>query len=90
MVTVLESLRSRLNDYKQARNQVQDVLSKPQYPVVPNGQFIPYAHQTQIIGVIDANPLSNILSDCGTGKTGAVARAIEIILGAVRSLEERF
>jgi SNF2 family DNA or RNA helicase len=76
----LDGLKVKLGHYKKARDWVHEILEKERHPVPPNGKFIPYAHQTKIIGVSDVNPFSPIFADCGLGKTGALARSIELAL----------
>lgn len=76
----LEEIKAKLRRYKEHKLKVQEVLSKERYPVEPNGKFIPYAHQTKIIGTILYNPLSPIFADCGLGKTGSVGRAVELCI----------
>lgn len=76
----IEELKAKLVTYKRSKDKVRDVCVLDRWPVEPNGKFRPYGHQTKIIGVADANPLSPIFSDCGTGKTGAEARFFELAL----------
>ncbi len=76
----LEQLREKLNQYKAFREEVLKLQALERYPVAPSGKFIPYAHQTKIVGAVLKNPYSSIFSDCGTGKTGSLARAMEIAL----------
>jgi SNF2 family DNA or RNA helicase len=76
----LDSLKSRLDHYKLRRSKMQEVISKERYPLEPNGKFVPYSHQTVIVGTVDANTEGAILTDCGTGKTGATARSMERII----------
>lgn len=82
----LERLRTRLKEYKAGKEAIQTVLSQDSYPVVPNGKFVPRKHQTLIIGVNDAYPFNYTGCDCGTGKTAATARSVEIKLeeGSIR------
>lgn len=80
----LDELKGKLNIYKQSKEKVQEVLSKERYPVEPNGRFIPYAHQTKIIGTVLSNDFAPIFADCGLGKTGALGRAIEILADSRR------
>lgn len=77
----LDALKQRLAAYKIYRDKVRDVLDKERYPVPPNGKFIPYSHQTKIIGTILSNPYAAIACDCGLGKTGSLARAVEHLIG---------
>lgn len=78
----LDDLKAKLHNYKRSRELVQDVLSKERYPVQPNGKFIPYAHQTKIIGSLIVNPYCPTFADCGLGKTGSYARGVELLLEA--------
>jgi len=82
----LNDLKARLSNYKEAKNNVEKVLEKERFPVPPNGKFIPYAHQTKIIGTVLANSFSPEFADCGLGKTGALGRSIELVIdsGGVR------
>lgn len=76
----LAELKEKLTSYKQYREQVQEVLSKERFPVAPNGKFVPYAHQTKIIGTVLSNPHAPVFADCGLGKTGSMARAMELLI----------
>jgi superfamily II DNA or RNA helicase len=66
--------------YKATKDKTKDILSKERYPVVPNGKFVPYAHQGLAVGVILNNPFASVLLSCGTGKTGSTSRAVELQL----------
>ena len=76
----LDELKLKHSKYKNHRDDVQRVQQKERYPVEPNGKFVPYAHQTKIIGTVLANPHAPIFADCGLGKTGSMARAIEMLI----------
>jgi len=82
----LDKLSEKLNHYKHAKANLQQVLNKERYPVESNGKFVPYAHQTKIIGTLLNHSYPAIFADCGTGKTGSTGRAIEILMkqGVVR------
>ena len=82
----LDSLKDRLSRYKAAKETTQQIASQERYPVPPNGKFIPYSHQTKIVGAILNNPYTATFADCGLGKTGSYGRAIELCLanGEVR------
>jgi SNF2 family DNA or RNA helicase len=78
----LNNLVNKLREYKHRRENLKLILDKEMYPVEPNGKFIPYKHQTKIIGAVLHNPYTMVGSACGTGKTGSLARAIELELNA--------
>lgn len=60
----LDKLREKLRLFKQWRDGVQAVNSQERYPVESNGKFIPYAHQSKIIGIYEKNPLTPVAADC--------------------------
>lgn len=72
--------RQRLLDYNRWTTKLAEVLSQERIPVEPNGKFVPYAHQTKIVGAMDVHPYSGIFADCGLGKTGAAGRVIELMI----------
>jgi len=76
----LDELKVKLHNYKLARDSVQEIVSKERYPVEPNGKFIPYAHQTKILGTVISNPFSPCFADCGLGKTGSLGRSFELVI----------
>lgn len=76
----MDKKRDELRNYVTGTNRVVELLQHERLPVVPNGKFIPYAHQTQAVGVIEVYPHAAVILDCGTGKTGSVARAIELAI----------
>lgn len=76
----VDDLKEKLRAYKKYREEVSKINLSQKYPVPPNGKFYPYAHQTQIAGVMTVNPFAAIIADCGLGKTGASGRAIEMVL----------
>jgi SNF2 family DNA or RNA helicase len=74
----IDGLKRRLTAYKEMKARLALVKAEERYPVEPNGKFVPYAHQTKIIGTWDVNPYTPVCADCGTGKTGSTARAVEL------------
>ena len=76
----LDKIKTKLIDYKKFRQDMETLNATGKFPVPPNGKFIPYSHQTLIIGGFEKNPYLPIGSDCGTGKTGATARGVEIAI----------
>lgn len=84
---LLNKRREELIAYRKGVEETVRICALERFPVSPNGKFTPYAHQTRIVGVLDHNPYSGCFSDCGTGKTGSLARAVELELekgGVVR------
>ena len=78
----LQAMREKWRSYNGWKSQMRDIMKLERYPVEPNGKFVPYAHQTKIVGTMLAHPLCCIAADCGTGKTGSTARAVELVLAA--------
>jgi SNF2 family DNA or RNA helicase len=76
----LDGIKAKLEKYKQYRSGVQEVLSKERYPVPPNGKFVPYAHQTKVIGIISKTKNAAVCLDCGLGKTGSLGRSFELCI----------
>jgi SNF2 family DNA or RNA helicase len=76
----LDLLQNNLKLYKERREAVKRILAKNDYPVPPNGKFVPYQHQRVGIGVFLSNPYAYGGLDCGTGKTGLSLRAMELVL----------
>ena len=80
----INRLKSELNRYKEFRAKVsevqQKVVSGSAMAVAPNDKFVPYSHQTWIVETIKRNPYSPVFADCGLGKTGSLARAIELLI----------
>lgn len=76
----LDQLTNKLRTYKEAKAKTLEIINKERFPVEPNGKFVPYAHQTKIIGVILNSQFAPVFSDCGTGKSGALGRAVEILI----------
>lgn len=74
----LEEMRRKYKSLQQARHTTQQIMKLDRYPVPPNGKFVPYAHQTKIIGCIENNVNTPVYADCGTGKSGSSLRAIEL------------
>lgn len=72
--------RVKMAEYQLALERVDRINSVERLPLEPNGLFVPYAHQTRIVGVLKQNPYPPIAADCGLGKTGSSARAIEQML----------
>lgn len=77
----VEQLRNKYRAYKNAKSQMQDILKLERYPLEPNGKFFPYAHQTKIVASLLVDPYCPVGADCGTGKTGSTARAVELLIG---------
>lgn len=75
---LLDKKRDEYRNYRNRKSQLRDIMKLERYPVEPNGKFVPYAHQTKIVGITGIDPFTPCFSDCGTGKTGSNARAIEI------------
>lgn len=72
--------RQKLIDYNKWCARLGDILKQERVPVEPNGKFVPYAHQTKIVGGLDVHPYLGVFADCGLGKTGAAGRAVEIAI----------
>lgn len=70
--------RERFQKYQKHVQRTQEILALERLPTEPNGKFVPYAHQTKIVGGCEVNPYLPVFADCGLGKTGSLARAIEI------------
>lgn len=77
---IVDGMRSKLVRYKQCLTRVAAINAMERYPVEPNGKFVPYAHQTKIIGNLVESDFVPVGADCGVGKTGATARAVELAL----------
>lgn len=77
---ILDRMRNDYREYQNRKSRLRDIMKTERMPVEPNGKFVPYAHQTKIVNVIQADPFTPCFSDCGTGKTGSVARSVELIL----------
>lgn len=77
---VIDREREALIKYNRYCSETEQICAMERVPVEPNGLFVPFSHQTLIIGVIDRNPYVGVMADCGTGKTGSEARAVEIHL----------
>lgn len=82
----IDELREKLLWYYRCLDGVESVLREEAFPIEPNGKFVPYKHQTKIIGCQDVYPYTPTMADCGTGKTGSTLRSIEYQLrkGTVR------
>lgn len=78
--SVLENLRNRVRWYMDKIKVIRFIKNSDIWPVEPNGKFIPYKHQTRIIGLLTEYPFVFVGADCGTGKTGSTLRAIEIMI----------
>ena len=76
----LEAMREKWRNYQGAKRQMRDIMKLERYPVEPNGKFVPFSHQTKIIGTMLAHPYPPTFVDCGTGKSGASLRSIELLL----------
>lgn len=76
----IDELRDKYRNYKNAKSRLRDIMASDIYPLEPNGKFFPYSHQTKIVGSLLADPQLLVGADCGTGKTGSTARAVEILL----------
>jgi SNF2 family DNA or RNA helicase len=74
----LERQRENFRIHRGRKRVIQDIMKVERYPIEPNGKFVPYAHQTKIVGAVLSDPFTPVFSDCGTGKTGSVGRAVEI------------
>ncbi len=60
----LEEMREKYRMHSSARNAVSQITKLERYPVPPNGKFVPYSHQTLIIGCIENAPYTPVFSDC--------------------------
>lgn len=60
----LNALRDKYLDYKRAKSRVRDIMKLEQYPLEPNGKFMPYAHQTKIVAAIMTDPQLMVGADC--------------------------
>lgn len=78
----IDKLREKHVLYNKWRTDMLEVMSMERYPVEPNGKFVPYAHQTKIIGSTMKHPVVAVYADCGVGKTGSLIRAVEIQLAS--------
>ena len=76
----VDAMRTKLIRYKQTLKRAAEICALERYPVEPNGKFVPYAHQTKIIGLLTELDFTPVGADCGVGKTGSTARAVEIAL----------
>jgi SNF2 family DNA or RNA helicase len=76
----IQEQREKWRAYNNAKSQLRDIMKLDQYPLEPNGKFIPYKHQTKIVGSLLVDPFLPVGADCGTGKTGSALRAAEILL----------
>jgi SNF2 family DNA or RNA helicase len=75
---LINKRREELAAYIKATNETERICGLERLPVEPNGKFVPYSHQSKIIGIAQKNPFSGIMADCGLGKTGSLARTIEL------------
>jgi SNF2 family DNA or RNA helicase len=84
---LLDKKRAELQTFFSSRKRLAEVTAADRFPVEPNGKFVPYAHQTKIVGSLLVYPYLLVASDCGTGKTGSQGRAMEIAIqrGLVQS-----
>jgi len=76
----LDAMRDKWRRQQGWKRQLQDIMKLDRYPLEPNGKFVPFAHQTKIAGVMMVHPYAPTFADCGTGKSGASLRAIELVL----------
>jgi SNF2 family DNA or RNA helicase len=76
----MDQERQKLVEYNRHAVKLAEVMSKDSIPIEPNGKFIPYSHQTKIVGVMQETCYSGVYADCGVGKTGSAARAVELQL----------
>ena len=82
--------RERLTNHNRWTEKLNEILAQERVPVEPNGKFVPYAHQTKIVGAMLAHPYLGVFADCGLGKTGAAGRAVEIAIELAMSSKGRF
>ena len=75
---LLDKKSEELTAYIKDTNEAVRICGLESYPVEPNGKFVPYSHQTRIVGVLQNGTKQGVFSDCGTGKTGSLARAVEL------------
>lgn len=77
---ILNRMRERYAKYREGLSAVRSIMGGERFPVPPNNKFIPYAHQTKIIGCTARHDELPVFADCGTGKTGSMLRAVELAI----------